>query len=245
MGFTASTDADVYGAYSGHPHRHPPRKAKVKGKLYVNCVARHGASDERCMALKAEAQAIHVESLEQAETNPRRKRKLKALKKKIRRQHRKAAKGHKKAAVGGRKPPMSRPPMSLGPRHGHPPQSPYLRHAMQVEQRTPPPRPELSGLLPASIGVDPYRTAILNAHAILNCGFAGIEQEALEVEYGEAGYAARHARKKKRLEKRKKRIERRTTRATGRRESRQEVQEMRQGVHSQRKAYRKALTGRG
>lgn len=225
MGFTASTDADVYGAYSGHPHphRHPPRKAKVKGKLYVNCVARHGASDERCMALKAEAQAIHVESLEQAETNPRRKRKLKALKKKIRRQHRKAAKGHKKA----------------------PPQSPYLRHAMQVEQRTPPPRPELSGLLPASIGVDPYRTAILNAHAILNCGFAGIEQEALEVEYGEAGYAARHARKKKRLEKRKKRIERRMTRTTGRRESRQEVREMRQGVHSQRKAYRKALTGRG
>jgi hypothetical protein len=233
MGFIASTDTDVYGAYPGHPHRHPPRKARAKGKIYANCVSRYGAGDERCMALKAEAQVIHVESLEQAETNPRRKRKLKALKKKIRRQHRKAAKGGHK------------PPMSFGPQHGHPPQSAYLQHAMRVERDTPRPRPELSGLLPASIGVDPYRLALSNARAILNYGFAGIEQEALDAEYGEAGYAARHARKKKRLEKRKKRIERRMTRASGRRAGRQEVRGMRQDVRADRKAYRKAISGRG
>ena len=171
----------------GRRHRGGPgrrRRAaggqKGMGRLYRNCVARVGEGSEQCEAIKAEMAARRVESLEQAETNPRRKRKLRKLKKKIRRKARRKARkllnvgtATKKGRVGTatkKAIQVQRPrprPTSFKPKRGAR-LTPDQHRTMLIQQQTRQAPPELAGLSPVSIGLDHYGIALQNAGAILN-----------------------------------------------------------------------------
>jgi hypothetical protein len=162
----------------GRRHRGGPsrrRRAaggqKGMGRLYRNCVARVGEGSEQCEAIKAEMAARRVESLEQAETNPRRKRKLRKLKKKIRRKARRKARKLLNVGTATKKAiQVQRPrprPTSFKPKRGAR-LTPDQHRTMLIQQQTRQAPPELAGLSPVSIGLDHYGIALQNAGAILN-----------------------------------------------------------------------------
>ena len=162
--------------------RGPPKGKKDLGRLYQNCLAHAGEGSEQCEAIKAEMAAHHVETLGQAESNPKRKRKLKKLGRKLRRvarKHRKVAKKlapphpkkvaqMRRRAIRAQRP---KPPVHSLHQKGHVPLTPQQRRAIQAERHTPPMPPELAGLHPSSIGLDHYGIALQNAGSILGDAF--------------------------------------------------------------------------